>query len=471
MRYARRLVVDDGRLLQACVSMSPPIFLREQAVTIWQAGVAAVNSERLVANVVRRDGQFLIIAGHPIDVRKLHRLVVVGAGKAGAGMATAMEEAVGDDIRDAKLTGWVNVPANCVRPLRRIHLHAARPAGVNEPTSEGVAGSRRILDFVSQLGPADVCVVLLSGGGSALLPAPADGITLQGKQAVTRVLMHAGATIQELNTVRKQLSRIKGGRLARASRAGLTIALIISDVIGDPPEIIASGPTVPDVSTPTDALKILHRLTVDKDDIPANVWRFLQQHARTEAKPASFPKMVKTVVIGNNALALEAASTMAKQLGYHGHSLGSNNAGEARQVGIELAKLGVAIRDHAHTIPKPACVLSGGEPVVHVVPSTQPRKGGRNQELVLAGMQHLWEDGMTDIALLSGGTDGEDGPTDAAGALADAAILSQAKSRGLHPDEFLAINDSYHFFEPLNGLLITGPTHTNVMDLRVLLIR
>ena len=447
--------------------------LRTQAVDIWRAGVAAVDSERLVANVVHRRRGVLEICGHELRLSDIGQVAVVGAGKAGAGMAAAFERAVGEDVLADRLTGWVNVPADCVRPLARIHLHAARPAGVNEPAAAGTAGAAEILDIVSRLEPRDVCIVLLSGGGSALLPAPIEGITLEDKQAVTRFLMHAGASIGELNCVRKQLSRVKGGGLARAARAGRVIALVISDVIGDPLDVIASGPTVADTSTPAEALSILEKYagkSAEVGAIPQSVWTVLQSGAQDKATRRDVPDSVSTHVIGNNAVALESAAARARELGFAVHALGSDHAGEARAVGRELAELCVAIRDTRRPQPPPVCVLSGGEPVVHLAPTDQPRRGGRNQEVVLAAVERLWDDGMEQIAILSGGTDGEDGPTDAAGAVADDDLLKAARARNLNPADFLAINNSYPFFEDAGGLVKTGPTHTNVMDLRVALV-
>ncbi len=450
--------------------MEQPTSLREHAREIWQAGVDAVDSNRLVTSVVRNTGESLVICDHEIPLAGLNRIVVVGAGKAGAGMAVALETAVGDDVLNQKFSGWINVPADCVRTLRKIHLHAARPAGMNEPTVEGVEGSLRILEMVSQLGPDDLCVVLLSGGGSALLPAPVAEISLADKQAVTRFLMHAGATINELNCVRKQLSRIKGGNLARATNAGIVLTLIISDVIGDPLEVIASGPTVADSSTAADALDVLNKYGGDRDGVPRTVIEYLTGVAASGVVPTAIPDTVSNHVIGNNAVALQAAARKATELGYAVHSLGSDNQGVAREVGRPLEELCLSIRDAQTPLAAPACVLSGGEPVVHLAQTDQTRKGGRNQELVLASLQRLWDDGLDRIVLLSGGTDGEDGPTDAAGAFVDQAVLESARSRGLDPADFLAINNSYPFFEQTGGLLITGPTHTNVMDLRVALV-
>lgn len=445
--------------------------LRHHAFEIWKAGVEAVRSERLIRNVIRREGNKLTVCGREFDLAVVGRIAVVGAGKAGAGMAAAVEDALGSDLLDSRVTaGWVNVPADCVRPLRRIHLHAARPAGVNEPSEEGVFGSREILHIVSELGPCDVCLVLISGGGSALLPAPVPEISLADKQQVTRFLMHAGATIGELNTVRKQLSQVKGGNLARSIRAGTTLTLIISDVVGDPLDVIASGPTVMDSGTPAEALAVLRKFGAKPPAIPQSILDYLRVRADRADVPPPIPSTVSNHVIGSNAVALDAAAQKATELGYTVHSFGSGIQGETNAIGRELAEASLAVRDQRRPISAPACLLSGGEPVVQVAKTDKPRKGGRNQQLVLAAVEQLWTDGMKRIAILSGGTDGEDGPTDAAGACADAEVIHAAKAKSLDPAAFLAINDSYTFFEQAGGLIKTGPTHTNVMDLRVALI-
>jgi hydroxypyruvate reductase len=384
-------------------------------------------------------------------------------------MAAGLEAALADTPVSDRLTGWVNVPADCVRPLPHIHLHPARPAALNEPTEAGVAGSRTILRLVSQLSADDVAIVLLSGGGSALLPAPISGISLADKQAVTRHLMSLGATINELNCVRKQLSDIKGGNLARAARGARLISLIISDVIGDPLDVIASGPTIADRTTAADALTVLHKFAPDQSSIPQSVWRVLDAKSRAPNEPP-ISNDVDNIVIGNNATALAAATQKAIDLGYTTRSLGSNKQGFARELGHELAQLALLSRDSDPPPQAPSCILSGGEPVVRLAPFEGPRKGGRNQELILGAITALWDDGMEGMAILSGGTDGEDGPTDAAGAVADADLLREARARDLDPESFLAINNSYAFFNEAGGLLKTGPTHTNVMDVQVILI-
>ena len=474
----------------------PPEQLRRDALRIWQAGVDAVRSDRLVQAAVRVEGSSLWVGQQRLDLRSIERIAVVGAGKAGAGMAAAVEEILGPRwLEEKRVTGWVNVPEDCVCRLARVHLHGARPPGVNEPTQAGADGARRILQLVQGLGPADLCLCLISGGGSALLPAPVDAIALADKLAVTRHLSAAGANIQQLNAVRKQLSRIKGGGLARACRAGRLVALVISDVLGDPLDVIASGPTVPDRSTPQEALEILEHFHAREAGIPPRVFEHLEEAARCGGRssrradvgegatgglstrahagaPAAADQpaahsQVTNLIIGNNATAVAAAGREAERLGYRPatHSAPASE-GPAEAVGRDLAEEALRTRDQ----PGPDCIVSGGEPVVRLVDQSRRGQGGRNQQLVLAALARLAEDGARGIVLLSGGTDGEDGPTDAAGAFLDASILSAARRQGLDPADHLARNDAYRFFQPLGALIRTGPTHTNVCDLRVVTV-
>jgi len=391
----------------------------------------------------------------------------VGAGKAGAGMAAAVEEVLGPRLAQEKqLAGWVNVPDNCVRPLERIYLEGARPAGVNEPTAAGAAGAAEILKLVQSLGERDLCLALISGGGSALLPAPVEGITLDDKLAVTRHLSAAGANIRELNTVRKQLSRIKGGGLMRTCRAGRLVTLIISDVLGDPLDVIASGPTVADSSTPQAALEVLERFGARAAGISSAVFDYLQTKQAAPPPPAPTCRTTN-LIIGNNATAVDAAGQQAERLGYSpALSSAAASEGPAEGIGRHLAEMALRMRSQ----PGPDCLVSGGEPVVKLVEAEKRGLGGRSQQLVLAALQRLADDGAAGIVLLSGGTDGEDGPTDAAGAVLDADVLSATRARAFDPADYLARNDAYHFFQAAGGLITTGPTHTNVCDLRVVVV-
>jgi len=443
-----------------------PAQLRRDALAIWHAAVDVVRAERLVARSLRVDGRTLLVGPETFDLDQLRRIVVVGAGKAGASMAAAVEDALGPDWMHAKdVAGWVNVPADCVRPLRRIRLHAARPAGVNEPRPEGAAGAAEILRLVESFGPDDLCLCLISGGGSALLPAPVEGITLDDKLAVTRHLSAAGANIEQLNAVRKQLSRIKGGGLARACRAGRLVSLVISDVLGDPLDVIASGPTVEDTSTPEAALAVLREFDARAAGISPRVFEYLERKQHVPARPPEC--RVTNVIIGNNATAVEAAGREAERLGYRAETSSARaSEGPAEDVGRELAERALAMREG----PGPDCLIAGGEPVVTLAPASIRGLGGRNQQLVLAALEHLRSDGARGTALLSGGTDGEDGPTDAAGAVLDGDVLASAAAQCLDPADYLARNDAYHFFGPLGALITTGPTGTNVCDVRVVVV-
>jgi hydroxypyruvate reductase/glycerate 2-kinase len=439
---------------------NPSSSLREHARAIWQAGVDAVRPEILVPKALNDANIRPALAGAP-------RILVLGGGKAGAAMSAALEAALPDCL--GKMEGVVNVPAEVVRPLQAIQLHAARTGRTNQPTSQGVAGARRILALAQSAGPEDVGICLLSGGGSALLPAPAPGITLEDKQQVTLLLHACGATINEMNAVRKHLSAIKGGRLAQAFSGKAFFSLIISDVIGDPLDVIASGPTAADPGTFAEALQILHRYQLD-GKVPVAVLDYLQagaagQHPETLK---TLPAHVRNIVVGNNDTALAAAQAKAEELGYAVFNLGSAIAGETREVATSMAPMIKSIAARGQPLPPPACILSGGETTVTL--TDNHGLGGRNQEFVLAMAARLGIAGLQNVVVLAGGTDGEDGPTDAAGAIADVETLRNAGREGLDPGDFLDRHDAYHFFDPLGDLLRTGLTQTNVMDLRVILV-
>jgi hydroxypyruvate reductase len=452
--------------------------LRSDAVAIWQAGVDAVRGDRLVQAAVHVEAGTLHVQDEMIPLADIRRIVVVGAGKAGAGMAAGLESALPPELMSQKqMTGWVNVPEGCEYPLRHITLFPARPAGVNEPTAAGVQGSERILDLLAQLTASDLCLVLLSGGASALMPAPVKGITLQDKLAVTRHLSAAGANIQQLNTVRKQLSLLKGGGLARACRAGRLVSLIVSDVLGDPLDIVASGPTAPNTTSAADALEVLKQFDSPRSPVPDNVLQYLQGRSRDPIAHQAFDCAVSNHVIGNNATAVAAAGEAAERRGYQpAVHCRQTLEGEAEDVGRHLAHLARSMQNGSG----PDCLVHGGEPTVTLVPESRRGKGGRNQQLVLAALHELLEpppppvlpgrhEALNGLVILSGGTDGEDGPTDAAGAVADGPLAAQARQRLLDPLDYLRRNDAYHFFQPLGGLLQTGPTHTNVCDVRIVL--
>lgn len=439
--------------------------LRRDALTIWHAGVDAVRADRLIYEQFQITKGKLRIAGEvswPLD--RGGRIVVVGAGKAGGAMAVAVEEVLGERWLTAKqVEGVLSVPDNCVRHLHRIRLKAGRPAGRNEPTAEGVAASDEILQLVRSLEADDLVLCLLSGGGSALLPAPVEGVSLETKLYITRQLSARGANIQQLNCVRKQLSRIKGGRLAAACRAGTLVSLIISDVLGDPLDVIASGPTVSDPHTADEALQVLTRFGLQDDPQARSAVDHLRKTKKTNERPLQLPCRVANIILGNNATAARAAGTAADRLGYsHTITSASEPEGAAEGVGRRLAVMAQRMREEPGP---PDCLISGGEPTVELADESIRGIGGRNQQLVLAALEVLGD--CRQVALLSGGTDGEDGPTDAAGAVIEETVASTARQLGLLPRDFLRRNDAYRFFEQTKGLIKTGPTETNVCDLRV----
>ena len=433
--------------------------LRQHARTIWDAGVAAAEPEHLVAAALR--------GSLGDDVRQAARILLVGGGKAGTAMARGVEQSLTDCL--PRVDGWVNVPAGSEQKLARIVLHPARPAGSNHPTEEGVAGVRRMLDLTANAGPDDVVLALISGGGSALMPAPADGITLADKQIVTRLLHACGASIDEMNCVRKHLSRFKGGGLAGSFRGRKLVSLIISDVVGDPLDVIASGPTAVDPTTFADALAVLQRYDL-LPRTPASVQQRLEAGASGVLAETlkSLPPHIENRILGCNAISLRACQARAETLGYRVLNLGSMVEGETREVAIAFAGIVRSIRRDGIPLSAPACVLLGGETTVTL--GAKAGKGGRNQEFVLAMVHKLGPVGLKAVVVLSAGTDGEDGPTDAAGAIGGSETPETARRLGLKLESYLDSHDAYPFFEQTKGLIQTGLTGTNVMDIRVILI-
>jgi hydroxypyruvate reductase/glycerate 2-kinase len=427
--------------------------LRADVRAIWDACIAAVQPEQLVRMAFAQD-KTLFDA-----VSASNEVFVVGGGKAGAGMAAGLESALAGSLD--RVSGLVNVPAGSERALQRVHAIPVREAGNNAPTPAAVARTGEMLKLVAAATADDVVICLLSGGGSALLPAPTEGITLEDKQTVTRLLHECGASIGEMNAVRKHLSRVKGGGLVRASKAGHLFALIISDVIGDPLDVIASGPTSPDPTTFADALQIVKRCQII-DRLPPAVRSRLERGAAGELPETlkELPPKVQNVIVGDNATALAAAEAKAKALGYPVINLGPNIDGETRDVAEAVTAL-------ARDTPAPQCILLGGETTVTLPP--EHGKGGRNTEFVLSALVAAAKFQLSNFVVLSGGTDGEDGPTDAAGAVGDPGSLARGRSAGLDPADFLGRHDSYNFFEVTGDLLKTGLTGTNVMDIRIVI--
>lgn len=454
---------------------------RLEVQSIWNAAVQAVRGDHLVREAVRVEGDRLTVGPESWRLSDVDRIEVLGAGKAVRGMAAGLEAALGVELAWAKrLDGWLNVPADCTEPLASITLHAARPAGLNEPTAAGVAGADEILRRAAALGPRDLCLCLVSGGGSALLPAPRDGVSLEDLQRLTRALSAAGANIFQLNAIRKRLSRIQGGRLARACRAGWLVTLVLSDVLGDPLPIIASGPTIceDEQAAAREALSTWDEFAAALRDLPESVRRILEDDLHAPPPPPPVSRLA-CHLLANNATAVRAAEAEARRRGFRVLVLPTEHGSRtAEEVGVDLARrLWTWALEHNAGDP-PLCVLSGGEPVVRLVPAEQRGRGGRNQQLVLAALDWFLQQPdcserarvLHTVTLLSGGTDGEDGPTDAAGAVIDVEVVHRLREARLTTADPLARNDAYTFFNATGGLVKTGPTHTNVCDVRVALI-
>jgi hydroxypyruvate reductase len=430
---------------------------RARVLPVLSAALEAVDPYAAARRALRLTDQRLEVGDARIDLTQVGRVVVVGAGKAGAPMARAVEDVLGERLS----AGTVNVKRGHAEPTRLVRL---TEAGHPIPDQAGVEGTARLVELVEAAGPDDLVLCVISGGGSALLQLPAEGISLDDTQQVTDLLLRAGATINELNTVRKHLSRVTGGGLARLAQPARVISLILSDVVGNPLDVIASGPTVPDSSSFADAVAILQRFGV-WERAPASVRVRLE--AGLSGAVADTPKpndpafeRVTNVVVASNDLAAAGAIETARQQGFEAMLLTTYVEGEAREVGRVVAALAREVAASGRPLQRPCCLVLGGETTVTV---RGQGRGGRNQELALAAALPIA--GLADLIVVSLATDGNDGPTDAAGALVDGTTLERARALGLDPHRALADNDSYAFFEQLGDLLLTGPTNTNVNDL------
>jgi glycerate 2-kinase len=436
--------------------------MRQQAEKIFRAALKAVDPIEAVFRYVKTVDDALQVGEHHFEYKDYDRILVVGAGKAGAPMAKALEDLLGDRISD----GVIVVKEGHGLPLQHVRIHEA---GHPVPDERGIQGAEDILSLASEAGERDLVLCLISGGGSALLVAPAEGVTLADKQEVTRLLLACGADIHEINTVRKHLSRAKGGRLARSAHPATVVTLILSDVIGDDLNVIGSGPTVPDPSTFADAEDVFKKYDIWQQ-VPLSVRNRLQKGLRGDiqdtpkAGDIAFQRCYSELV-GTNIQALMAASKEAERQGYQPLILSSTVEGEAREIVKMVTAIAKEVRSSGNPFSPPACILCGGETTVTL---QGDGKGGRNQEFALASASII--DGMRDVVILSGGTDGTDGPTDAAGAIADGTTIARARAKGLDPLDYLRRSDSYHFLKTLGDLIITGPTRTNVMDVYMVLV-
>jgi len=449
---------SDGRMTSA----SDHAKSRRDATSIFESALSAADPGRCVARFVSSEDAHVRLGDERLALANISKIVVVGAGKATPAMAVSLEEILGDRIS----VGTINTKYGHALPLSHIEtVECGHPI----PDAAGVRGTERMRQYLAHLDEAALVIALFSGGGSALLPAPVDGVSLEEKQDTTQALLDCGATIDELNALRKHLSTIKGGRMSHLAYPATVHSLVLSDVIGDQLETIASGPTHPDSTTFADCMEIARRYKI-YDQLPASVRQHLESGgsgatAETPGPDDECFTRTCTKVIGNNSLAIEAAKETAYQLGYRTLVLSTRLQGEAREVATMLAAVAQEISAANQPVSPPACLISGGETTVTI---RGDGKGGRNQELALAAAVAL--NGWHGITLLSGGTDGTDGPTDAAGAIVDGSTVERARELSLEAQPFLDRNDSYHFFSELGDLVITGPTNTNVMDLQILLV-
>jgi hydroxypyruvate reductase len=435
--------------------------LRQSARLIWEAALNAANPATCIRNFVHLNDRVLFIGGKETQVRG--RLIVIGAGKPSAKMAQVVEEILGASITD----GLVVTKYGHALPLDRIRLIEA---GHPIPDAAGIRAVQQTRELLQGLTKDDIVLCLLSGGGSALWPAPASGITLEQKQEVTLLLLRAGATIRELNAVRKHLSDMKGGQLARWAAPAHVISLIMSDVIGDPIDFIASGPTAPDTTSFSDALAIIQKYGIE---VPDAVLERFQQGARGHISDTPKPgdpvfKNVENHVIANNRVLIDAAVEKARELGFNTVILGTEVEGEAKDVGRFFSAIAREIGRSGNPAPIPACVLAAGETTVTV---RGHGIGGRNQEMALAWAVSMGSRPSPATACFASvATDGTDGPTNAAGGIVDQLTCARAVELGLTPLQYLRANDSAKFLKATGDLIITGPTQTNLMDLQILLV-
>ncbi len=434
---------------------------REIAEKIFMAGVRSVLPEKLITSVMRLEGSVLSISDHKILLDDIKNIYVIGAGKASAAMGHYVESILGNRISG----GHIVVKYGYACKLKRIKV---TEAGHPIPDENGFKAAEEIIKISGQASENDLVICLISGGGSALLADLPEGILPEELYIVNNLLIRCGATINEINTVRKHLSRVKGGQLARIVSPARLVTLILSDVTGNPLEVIASGPTVPDPSTFTDALKVIedYHLTTD---ITSGILNYLKDGSHgiyPETPKPGDPLFSSTMnfLAGTNQIALKAAKTEAVRMGFKTYIIDSELKGDVENVCESVISTAIFFKNNKE-IQKPVCLLFGGETTVRI---NGNGTGGRNQHLALSAAIRLKD--IPGITLLAAGTDGTDGPTNAAGAVADSETIPRALSLNADPENYLGEFDSYNFFKRVGDLIITGPTFTNVMDLVVVLV-
>ncbi len=427
---------------------------------IFLAGVESVKPDNLINSSVSMDRNFLRIENLKFKLSEVKNIYVVGAGKASSLMAKAIENILGPKIT----AGHIVTKYGHSVPLKYL---TATEAGHPVPDENGIDGTKRILTLVEKADKEDLVICLLSGGGSALLIDVPEGCTLNDLKILTDILIKSGATINEINCIRKHLSKVKGGLLAKTAYPARVVTLILSDVIGDPLDVIASGPTASDPTTYSDALSLMDKYNI-RDKVPSRILEVLQdgidkRRQETLKESDKALKLTENLIIGNNKLALLAAKGKAESIGYEAKIISDNIAGDVTEVADRIMNLAIKTKKENSGIC--TCLLFAGEPTVKV---KGEGLGGRNQHLTLLAARLLKN--IDEITFLSGGTDGSDGPTDATGAVADSLTLVKATEMNLDIDEYIDNSDSYNFFKQVEGLITTGPTQTNVMDLMIVLI-
>jgi hydroxypyruvate reductase len=436
--------------------------LVEPIAKITQAAITAVDPTEAVKQVLQLEGTRLIIADKQYNLSDLREVFLVGVGKACVPMGLAVVEIINEHLSEGILItkeGHLFTDKDQF-PSKLAIFEASHPL----PDKRSVNATHKIINLLNRTQGDDLVICLISGGGSALLTAPTADMSLNDLRTLTSILLASGATINEINCLRKHLSLIKGGNLAGHATPAFLSTLILSDVVGDPLDVIASGPTVPDRSTYRDALQVLNKYRI-YDEIPSKIINHLQRGLAGEIPETPKPhhqafNKTQNYIIGNNYLAAQAAIYQAQAEGYNTLLLTTFLQGEAREAGQFISSLARQIAKTDQPVPRPACVVIGGETTVTI---RGEGSGGRNQELALSTVGNLST--IPNITLVTFATDGGDGPTDAAGAVVTNASLNRAASLGLDPDKYLDKNDSYNFFESLGDLIKTGPTQTNVNDL------
>jgi glycerate 2-kinase len=449
--------MDSKRLMTNSLRASA----RGEAVAgIMAAALEAVDPAQAIRSHIQRQGKHLIIGKRDYDLSAFKRVLVIGFGKASVPMIMATADILGQDLTQGIALTKTSPAESSPLNSRIAVLKGSHPI----PDESSLTGAQQVIDLLSTTKETDLVIFLISGGGSALLTSPRDGISLDDLGALTKSMLACGATINEINCLRKHLSQVKGGQLARMAFPAQSVALILSDVVGDPLDVIASGPTVADPTTFGEALAILEKYNITAT-VPQTVVKLLTQGVNgkiMETPKVGDPIFSKSsnLIIGSNLQAAQAAFQKAKSEGFNTSLLTTYLQGEARVVGQVMAAIARQMAANGDPVPAPACLIAGGETTVTLLGNGL---GGRNQELALSAVPGLA--GIKDVMLITLATDGNDGPTDAAGAVVNGDTLKRGVDLGMDPENYLSRNDAYHFFDPLGDLLKPGITETNVCDL------